>query len=156
VPNRRPNILLINEIEEDELVSLEAMEVVSEKNVEAAFHVLRELRTTLTLDKFKELVRKGECKFRVFEVDSEVVGVVSYRVMETITRGVHMHVHDLVISSAFRNLGYGNKIIEILAKHCEANKLSWIFLDSVPTAIGFYQKLNFEDHAAKLMKRRIQ
>ncbi len=133
-------------------MSLEALQLVSGTNIEPTLEVLKELRKDLSLEKFSAIVQRGEYEFRVLVVDSEVVGVVGYRIMETITRGAHMHIHDLVVSGRFRGLGYGNQIIKILSNHCEINKLSWIFLDSAPSAIGFYEKLSFENHTATLMR----
>jgi ribosomal protein S18 acetylase RimI-like enzyme len=124
-------------------------------NAESALVVLAQLRIDLQLDRLLEFVGHSEYRFLVFRRGAVVVAVCGYRMLETITRGVHCHLHDLAVDCEVRGQGIGREVILHLMRIARSDGRGWIFVDGVDDALRFYNKLGFERHAATLLKLAI-
>jgi GNAT superfamily N-acetyltransferase len=136
-----------------------SLKTIDHSNIEQAYALLLGLRRDLSMDRFSNILFRNEYEFKLIYAKNTtteiMVGVIGYRVLETITRSTHMHIHDLVIAKQYQRHGYGTLALNILFDMCKAQGFSWMFLDSVPSAIPFYSKIGFIDHSAKLMKFKI-
>ncbi len=135
------------------------MKITSEKltqtNVSEAWHVLRQLRNDLQEDQFSHFIDHASYKFLVFRHNQKIVAVCGYRMLETITRGWHCHVHDLAVDQTYRGHGIGSEVIRYLQSVVQKQSGRWIFLDGIDSALGFYEKIGFRRHAATLLKLKI-
>ncbi len=128
---------------------------VNDSNYEAAYNVLVQLRKNLSLLDFKRMIQENVYDFYVYENGNEIIGVCGCRIMETITRGIHCHIHDLVIDENNRKKGLGKRLILEMKEFALRNKCKWIFLDGIDSALGFYHNIGFEKHGATLLKIKI-
>ncbi len=135
------------------------MNITSEKltqtNLSEAWQVIRQLRTELKEDQFSHFIGHASYKFLVFRHNQKVVAVCGYRMLETITRGWHCHVHDLAVDRCCRGQGIGREVIKYLEGVVQKESGGWIFLDGIDNALGFYEKIGFRRHAATLLKLKI-
>jgi GNAT superfamily N-acetyltransferase len=111
--------------------NLRIRELVGEEIIES-FSVIGQLRTNLTLEKFKEYLKtmtpQGYQVICLFE-NSEIVSYAGIICLTNLYFGKHIWVYDLVTSEKRRSNGYGKLLlshIEIWAKNnkCETIALS--------------------------------
>ncbi len=137
-----------------------AMEIrkVSEPELPQAFAVLRELRDHLDLLTFSARLRRqsehGYCLYGAFQGTS-LVGLIGMRPVETMARGKHLHVDDLVATASRRGEGIGTKLLAFAEHYASNNELTSVFLDSRPEVIGFYEELGYSPHTAVLMRKKL-
>ncbi len=140
---------------------------VAETELGAAFEVLRELRTHLTPKLFAErLARQRERGYELlgaFAPGGEgaagsagpetLVGVLGMRPVETMARGPHLHVDDLVVAGGHRGRGVGRRLLARAEEIARERGLAAVFLDSRPEVLGFYEKLGYGPHTATLVRK---
>ncbi len=143
---------------------------VAETELGAAFEVLRELRTHLTPKLFAErLARQRERGYELlgaFAPGGEgpagplgptgpetLVGVLGMRPVETMARGPHLHVDDLVVAGGRRGRGVGRRLLARAEEIARERGLAAVFLDSRPEVLGFYEKLGYGPHTATLVRK---
>ena len=124
---------------------------------DAAWEVLRELRTHLTREAFeKALALQGDVHsytlIGAFE-DGRVAGVLGMRIVHTFARGAHLHVDDLVVTAGERGHGVGRRLLDFAENYARERKLTQVFLDSRPGAVGFYERRGYRRHESTLIKK---
>jgi len=82
-------------------------------------------------------------------------GILGMRPVHTLARAAHLHVDDLVVDDAWRGRGIGAALLAFAEADARQRGLASIFLDSVPAAIAFYEKVGYQPHGATLMRRRL-
>ena len=111
---------------------MEVQELTSEDEWRAAFPVMRELRTELTLSEFLRLreimAREG---YRLFAArdENKIVALAGIAVLTNLYYGRYVWVYDLVTAGTARSKGYGNHLlsfIEVFARqeNCDSVALS--------------------------------
>jgi GNAT superfamily N-acetyltransferase len=126
--------------------------------VPAAFPIVHQLRSHLDLDEFSARVsRQGALGYRLVGAfrGGEMVGVMGMRKVETLARGAHLHVDDLVVDERERGTGAGGALLAFAEAHARREQLVAIFLDSRTEVISFYEKRGYAAHAALLMRKRL-
>lgn len=97
------------------------------------FEVMKELRTHLTLEQFREgyerALPEGYRVAAVFEEDS-CRAVAGYRLMHNLVSGYHMYVDDLVTAERWRSHGYGRELNDHLVERASAEGCASVQLDS--------------------------
>jgi len=97
------------------------------------FAVMRELRTHLSLDEFREMyeraVPQGYRVAAVFDGD-ECRACAGYRLMTNLYSGYHMYVDDLVTAEKWRSHGYGRRLNDYLVDLAEKEGCASVQLDS--------------------------
>ena len=130
---------------------LEIRELTGDREIGAAFPLMRELRERLREQTFVSEVRRqqndGYQLFGGFE-EGRLVTLAGTRRTHTLSRGEHFFVDDLVTAADSRGKGYGGEILLWLASRSAGEGLSRIYLDSRITARGFYEKLGFHFHTS--------
>ncbi|WP_163835384.1 GNAT family N-acetyltransferase [Spartinivicinus ruber] len=123
---------------------------------EEAFSLMRELRSALEFEAFvARLERQQQHGYELHgAIENEIVGLIGFRDVETMARGPHIHVDDLVISKAQRSAGIGRKLMEYVESIASEKNLGGIFLDSRLDVVDFYKGLGYEFHKAQLMCKR--
>ena len=132
------------------------IKTVDEAELSAAYHLLHELRNHLdNLTFVSRLRRQSEQGYRLYGAfcDRLLVGLIGMRPVETMARGRHLHVDDLIVAPSWRGRGIGMKLLEFAEQHAKDQGLTAVFLDSRQEAICFYQKLGFTFHTAPLMRK---
>ena len=127
------------------------VEPLSRENLAEAHRVLAQLRTELSVERLERFIDDDLYEFRVYR-EAEVVAVCGFRMLETITRHLHCHIHDLVVDESVRGGGHGRRVIDRMREEAKARGARWIFLDGIDSALGFYDRLGFQRHAATLLK----
>ena len=127
------------------------VEPLSRENLAEAHRVLAQLRTELSVERLEGFIDDDLYEFRVYR-EAEVVAVCGFRMLETITRHFHCHIHDLVVDESARGSGLGRAVIDEMRAHAAERGARWLFLDGIDAALGFYERLGFERHAATLLK----
>lgn len=130
---------------------LHIQELVDDEQIASAFAVMSVLRPHLRADLFVEQVRRmgldGYC-LAGGTVEGRVVVVAGYRVSETLFRGRHLFVDDLVTDPAHQKKGYGTAMLRYLAEFAREEKIERIYLDSRITAKSYYERLGFTMHTS--------
>ncbi|MFO1419946.1 MAG: GNAT family N-acetyltransferase [Candidatus Competibacteraceae bacterium] len=106
----------------------------TEPEIAACFAVMRELRPHLSEAGFVEQVQrqmKNHGYVLVYVASqNEVVAVAGYRVAEFLAWGRTFYVDDLVCRSAFRERGYGGKLLDWLLEKARELSCDQFHLDS--------------------------
>jgi GNAT superfamily N-acetyltransferase len=121
-------------------------ELTGDDEIAAAFGLMTELRPHLTPEHFVERVRRQQQGgYRLFGLfsGSELVALAGVREAETLMRGPHLFVDDLVTGAADRGRGYGTAMLRWLAVFAGERGHARIYLDSRDTALTFYQSRGF-------------
>ena len=84
--------------------------------LEACFLVLKELRTSLTLEEFRQIYSEARRRdqytlITAFE-DGRCLAVMGYRVLYDFIHGKHLYIDDLVVTEAHRSRGLGKRLLE--------------------------------------------
>jgi ribosomal protein S18 acetylase RimI-like enzyme len=121
--------------------------------IAAAFPLMRCLREHLTADTFVATVRGQQRGGYVLaggfvEASAAPVALAGFRVSQTLSRGPHLFVDDLVTDSARQGMGYGTAMVDWLRAEAFRLGLPWVWLDSRATAKGFYERVGFEFQTA--------
>ncbi|MEW5708493.1 MAG: GNAT family N-acetyltransferase [Pseudomonadota bacterium] len=129
----------------------------AERGLPAAYAVLRELRTHLTWELFLERLARqqrayGYRLFGAFQL-GELVGVMGMRPLETMSRGPHLHIDDLVVSGRARRRGVGRRLLAYAEGYAREQGLNAVFLDSRADAVTFYAALGYRPHTATVMRK---
>ncbi|WP_029415287.1 GNAT family N-acetyltransferase [Brevundimonas bacteroides] len=83
------------------------------------------------------------------------VGVVGYRPVRTLARGLHLHVDDLVVDPGVRASGIGRALLAHVEGEARLAGAKSIFLDARPESIGFYEREGFVPHTSPSMVKRM-
>ena len=121
-------------------------ELTTDDEITCAFPLMYELRPHLIADAFLSSVRtQQQGGYRLFAgvIDSGHVVLAGVRDAQTLMRGPHLFVDDLVTSAACRGRGHGAAMLRWLAGYAAGRGLRRIYLDSRDTAVGFYRKVGF-------------
>jgi GNAT superfamily N-acetyltransferase len=113
---------------------------VEDAELSAAYHLLHELRNQLdNLAFVSRLRRQSEQGYRLYGAfcDYLLVGLIGMRPVETMARGHHLHVDDLIVAASWRGRGIGMRLLEFAEQHANDQGLNAVFLDSRQEAIGF-------------------
>ncbi len=123
-----------------------------------AFEVVVELRTHLDRGEYERRLELQQAAgyelVGAFEGD-RIVGVLGMRRVDTLARGPHLHVDDLVVRSSHRGSGIGKRLLAFAEQDARDRGLVALFLDSRQEVIGFYEHLGYAAHTALLMRKRL-
>ena len=145
-------MMLMNKIKEMDIRRLESEEE------RAAFQLLKVLRTHLDWTLFvTRLVRQQERGYQLIGAfsDGNLVGLLGMRPVETMARGPHVHVDDLVVAESVRGRGVGRALMNFVEGVAKRRGMASIFLDSRQEAFGFYQRLGYDVHTAILVRKNL-
>lgn len=123
-----------------------------------AFAVLSELRGGLNFADFCERLERLEADgYELWGArrGGRLVGVVGFRPVETMARGRHLHVDDLVVLSTLRGHGVGSALISLVERKAIEGGHGSVFFDSRREVVEFYAKRGFSPHPAVLMKKSL-
>ena len=125
---------------------IQVRELTTDDDITAAFPVLAELRPHLRAEMFLDVVRGQQRDgYRLFGgfVGGAIVVAAGVREAQTLSRGPHLFVDDLVTLRAEQGNGHGTAMLRWLAGHAAERGFTRLYLDSRDTALGFYQQLGF-------------
>lgn len=124
---------------------------------EDAWRVLRELRSALSYEQFETslTIQSREHRYELIGAyaDDRLLGVMGLRPVHTFARGGHMHVDDLVVTTAARGEGIGALLIGFAEARAAAQGMKHVFLDSRPDALPFYERHGYRQHASVLVRK---
>ncbi|HET7921476.1 MAG TPA: GNAT family N-acetyltransferase [Gammaproteobacteria bacterium] len=124
---------------------------------DAALRILRQLRPTLNATDFEaRLARQAALGYRLIgSFTPQLSGVLGMRATETLARGHHLHVDDLVVDNPFRGQGLGRALLSFA--EAEARRLGCVavFLDSFENVLPFYQASGYAAHDSVLVKKSL-
>lgn len=120
--------------------------------------ILRELRTFLDAATIATKLEEQE-KGWGYELHGafrgdELLGVAGFRTVQTLVRGRHMHLDDLVVTEAHQAEGIGKGLMAYLEALAKERGLTALFLDARAEAISFYERRGYEPHVAPLYRKR--
>ena len=78
------------------------------------------------------------------------------RPVQTLARGPHMHVDDLVINEKSRGAGAGRALMAYAESETRERKMTAVFLDARREAIPFYEREGYGFHPSPSMKKAIK
>jgi N-acetylglutamate synthase-like GNAT family acetyltransferase len=122
-------------------------ELRADRDIAAAFPLMRQLRDRLREETFLAEVRRQQVEgYRLFGLfDSDhLCALAGVRQSHTLSRGEHLFVDDLVTAEDLRGRGHGSELLRWLAGHAREQGIPRVYLDSRITAKGFYAKLGFQ------------
>jgi GNAT superfamily N-acetyltransferase len=130
-----------------------------EADLPAAYAVLRQLRTHLSAELFRERLARQQAAHR-YELlgafaGEELVGVLGLRPVETMARGPHLHIDDLVVAETVRRRGIGQLLLAHAEQLARQRGLGAVFLDSRPEALDFYTRQGYRPHTAPLVRKQL-
>src|SRR5438270_963014 len=117
-----------------------------ESEMPEAFRVLRELRSHLDYETFcARLDRQSERGYVLYGAFQEehLVGLIGMRPVESMARGKHLHVDDLVVTEQKRGHGFGRQLLAFAEQFAATNELCALFLDSRKEVMGFYERMGY-------------
>ena len=86
----------------------------SEKDLLQGYHVLKELRTSLSEKEFLKrfaIMQKEGYQLLGLEEDGQLVAVAGIISLTNFYHGKHIYIYDLVTKSSVRSKGYGEKLL---------------------------------------------
>ncbi|MDQ3233881.1 MAG: GNAT family N-acetyltransferase [Pseudobdellovibrionaceae bacterium] len=129
---------------------------INEANI--VFPIIQQLRTHLTqtefIEKWERLIEHGYCLIGAF-IEGTLVGVIGFRPVETLARGPHLHVDDLVVHDSRRGSGIGQALLQHVEDLALRGDRLAVFLDSGPEVMSFYEKQGYSLHSAPLVRKRL-
>ena len=114
----------------------------TQKDVAAAFRVMRQLRPLLTLTDFKPRVQRLQSQgyhLIVHEIDGAVNAVAGFWIRESLAWGKHLYLDDLVTDETVRSTGCGQKIFDWLILHAKEHGCQELHLDSRVQRFGAHR-----------------
>jgi GNAT superfamily N-acetyltransferase len=78
------------------------------------------------------------------------------RPVDTLARGHHLHVDDLVVDAAHRNARIGEALMAFAERWAVEHGCTSVFLDARAEALRFYSRLGYAPHTATLVRKRIE
>jgi ribosomal protein S18 acetylase RimI-like enzyme len=128
-------------------------------DVAKAYPLIRELRPHLDLTEFLRRLQVQR-ELHQYELlgayaNGTLQGLLGMRVVHTLSRGAHLHVDDLIVTDAARTRGLGRALLERAENEARARGLASVYLDSRPTALGFYEKLGYRLHPSPLVYKEL-
>jgi GNAT superfamily N-acetyltransferase len=106
---------------------------ITDKDVDACYPVMRELRPHIEEDHFLAQIRRQEStgfRLAMMEEADCVVAVTGFRVAENLAWGRYLYVDDLVTLPARRSNGFGAALLSWLKDYARAEGCSQLHLDS--------------------------
>lgn len=131
---------------------------VAETELDQAFEVVHPLRTHLDREAFRERAKRQMSQgYRMTGAyhGEALVGLVGYRWVETLARGRHVHVDDLVAHPSHHRRGIGTALMEHVESLAKSQQGTSVFLDSRPDALEFYEKRGYSTHPAPLVRKKL-
>jgi len=129
-----------------------------ESDLSRAFVIIAQLRTHLDANAFEDCVRRqstmGYELYGAFD-DTELVGVMGIRPVQTPARGLHLHIDDSVVDLRHRRQGVGHNLLIFAEEIALRRKLDRIFLDSRQSVVSFYEGHGYTQHSSILMRKSI-
>jgi GNAT superfamily N-acetyltransferase len=129
--------------------------------MDAAFSVMKQLRTHLDLQAFR--TRLNHMQHESYELwalyhDQKVLGLVSTRLYTDLVRGTHLYIDDLVTDANTRSQGIGAVLLkhaeELAQKHgCEILRLCCVIENEA--GMRFYRREGWKERAFALVKKII-
>lgn len=120
-----------------------------------AYRLISQLRD-LSLDEFLGSVRiqtlNGYELVGAFERES-MLGLMGFRPVHTLARGLHLHIDDLVVDEALRSAGTGKALLDFATIEAHNRNMNFVFLDARKEAIPFYERNDFVYHTSPSMKK---
>jgi ribosomal protein S18 acetylase RimI-like enzyme len=120
------------------------------------FPLIVQLRPHLDSDEFLSRVRRqshaGYALIGAFR-DGRIVGALGVRPVQTLVRGPHLHIDDIVVDEGERGNGIGRLLMEYAEGDARARGMTSVFLDARPAAIAFYKGLGYDLHTSPSMKK---
>jgi GNAT superfamily N-acetyltransferase len=122
------------------------------------FPIVVQLRPHLDQEEFVRRVRRqthnGYELIGAFR-DGRLIGLLGIRPVQTLMRGAHLHIDDIVVEEAEQKSGCGRALMIYAEEDAKARGMNLVFLDARPEAIGFYQRLGFVPHTAPSMRKTL-
>jgi ribosomal protein S18 acetylase RimI-like enzyme len=121
-----------------------------------AFALMHELRPALDYETFlARLERQEQNGYELYgSIHDRLVGLIGFRTVETMARGPHLHIDDLIVANDRRHTGIGRQLIEYVEDIATTRGVACLFLDSRLEVINFYKHLGYAIHNAQLMYKR--
>ena len=91
----------------------------SEKDLLEGYHVLKELRTSLSEKEFLKrfaIMEKEGYQLLGLEEEGQLVAVAGIISLTNFYHGKHIYIYDLVTKSSVRSKGYGEKLLDYIIK----------------------------------------
>ncbi|MEA1968603.1 MAG: GNAT family N-acetyltransferase [Thermodesulfobacteriota bacterium] len=91
---------------------------IPENEFDEAFAIIFQLRPHLTLEQFKlQIVEQKKAGYLLIGAYSpELQGLMGMRPLQTLARGKHLHIDDLVVDKKYKKSGAGSALIEFAQK----------------------------------------
>lgn len=105
----------------------------TDKEIQACFDVMSELRPHLQSDTFLSTIRQMQSEgFQLvfIEDNGEVVATAGYRIYTNLFMGKHLYVDDLVTAEKVRSQGYGKRLVDWLRDKAIKGQCNIYHLDS--------------------------
>jgi len=106
---------------------------ITDKEIQACFDVMSELRPHLQSETFLPTIRQMETEgFQLAFVEDrgKVVAAAGYRVYSNLFMGKHLYVDDLVTSESERSKGHGKRLVDWLRNKAREEQCNYYHLDS--------------------------
>jgi GNAT superfamily N-acetyltransferase len=120
---------------------MDIRELAADREIAAAFPLMRQLRDRLREETFLSEVRRQQVEgYRLFGLfcSDRLCALAGVRRSHTLSRGEHLFVDDLVTAEDLRGRGHGSELLRWLAGYACGQGISRIYLDSRLTAkLGF-------------------
>lgn len=94
---------------------------------------MKELRTDLTLDMYRNLVtsmRPQGYELYALYADDEIVSLAGIELRVNLYLGKHVFIYDLVTSAAHRSNGYGEMLLHFVHEYARDCDATWVALES--------------------------
>lgn len=119
-----------------------------EKDLPECMEILKELTIVGEVDYlkiYKEISENPNHYIFVYEIENKVVGMATILIEPKFIHGGSKigHIEDVVVSSNYRNLGIGKKLISKCLEMAKDKKCYKVILDCDQKNNEFYEKLNF-------------
>jgi GNAT superfamily N-acetyltransferase len=126
---------------------LEIRELRTDEEIAAVFPLVVQLRTHLREETFVATVRSQQAAgYRLYGgfEQGQLVTAAGVRNAQTLSRGPHLFVDDLVTLDTEQRKGYATAMLRWLASDAKSHGFARLFLDSRESAIGYYKQVGFE------------
>jgi GNAT superfamily N-acetyltransferase len=130
---------------------IEFKELTTPAAIAGAYDVMAVLRPQVPRDAFVDRVTAQQREgYRLIggSIGGRLVTVAGFRFAQTLARGTHLFVDDLVTDADEQGKGYGAAMLEHLKRLAAERGISRVWLDSRDTARTFYEKIGFTVHTS--------